>query len=182
MKSLETPPIALEQVPRLKESPRQIRTPQGVPFAWSTDAKNIAFTSLWDNWPRRITVPVGCQGEALWFLVCGFTDPMQVRIANAVLRVNYADGQEEQLELVPPFNFWSLCPFGRIDYDYERDAFCLPPVPPAMVQLGKNCRANLLSWRLRPGVSVESITLEALSQEVIVGLMGLSVMNPGSPR
>ena len=181
LKSLETPPIALGQVSRLMESPGQIRTPQGVPFAWSGSSSNIAFTSLWDNWPRCITVPVGRQGEALWFLVCGFTPPMQVRIANAVLRVKYADGQEERLELIPPFNFWSLCPFGNVDYDYERDGFCLPAAPPATIQLGNNCRANLLSWRLRPGINVESVTLEALSQEVVVGLMGVSVMNTGSP-
>ena len=37
----------------------------------------------------------------------------------------------EKLELVPPLNFWSLCPFGGADYDYQHDAFCLPKVPPA---------------------------------------------------
>jgi len=79
---------------------------------------------------------------------------------------------------VPPLNFWSLCPFGRADYDYPRDGFCLPKVPPATVQLGANCRAILLNWRLRPDAALESVTLETFSQEVIVGLMGASLMNP----
>ena len=56
---------------------------------------------------------------------------MQGRIANAELRMKYADGVVEKLELVPPLNFWSLCPFGGADYDYKRDGFCLPKVPPA---------------------------------------------------
>ncbi len=51
---------------------------------------------------------------------------MQGRIANAVVRLAYDDGVVDALELVPPFNFWSLCPFGGADYDYQRDGFCLP--------------------------------------------------------
>jgi hypothetical protein len=32
-------------------------------------------------------------------------------------------------------------------------------------------------WKLRPGVALKEVTLETLSQEVIIGLMGVSVMN-----
>ena len=152
-------------------------TPQGAPFAWSDGQRNMACTSLWENWPRQITVPVGQTGDAVWFLVCGFTPPMQGRIANARLRMTYADAVVETLELVPPLNFWSLCPFGHADYDYARDGFALPKDPPPQVQLGENCRAMVYGWKLRPGVALKDVTLETLSQEVIVGLMGVSVMN-----
>jgi hypothetical protein len=47
-----------------------------------------------------------------------------------------------------------------------------------MVQLGINCRAMVLNRKLRPGVKLESVTLETLSQEVVIGLMGVSLMNP----
>jgi hypothetical protein len=172
------PEIDLTQVPKLQHGEGQLLTRQGVPFRWGNRATNIAFTSQWDNWPRQVTLPVGRQGDALWFLVCGFTTPMQVRIANAELRFVYADGVEEKLELVPPFNFWSLCPYGRADYNYQRDAACLPKEPPPTVQLGNNCRAMLLNWRLRSGVRLASVTLATLSPETTVGLMGLSLMNP----
>jgi hypothetical protein len=154
-----------------------VTTPQGVPFAALDGEKNIAFTSLWDNWPKSVTVPVHKRGEAVWLLVCGSTNPMQGRIANAVLRFRYADGQEETLELVPPLNLWSLCRFGNVDYDYNRDGFALPKEPPAQVRLGENCRAMVYGWRLRPGVALETATLETLSQEVVIGLMGVTVMN-----
>jgi hypothetical protein len=49
------------------------------------------------------------------------------------------------------------------------------------VQLGNNCRAMLLNWRLRSGVRLDQVTLETLSPETIVGLMGMSLMNPRSP-
>ena len=125
-------------------------------------------------------------------LVCGSSNPMQCGIANAELRMRYADGVVETLELVHPRNYWTLCPLStsptapgqdtRNYYSYERDGFCLPKIPPAMVALGRNCNANLLGWRLRPGVALESVTLETLSLEVVVGLMGVSVMNPDEKR
>jgi len=50
------------------------------------------------------------------------------------------------------------------------------------VDLGTNCRAMLYGWRLREGVVLQHVALEALSQEVVVGLMGVSLMNPGNLR
>jgi hypothetical protein len=58
------------------------------------------------------------------------------------------------------------------------DAFCLPKQPPPTVQLGNNCRAMVLSWKLPPGAKLETVTLETLSQDVVIGLMGVSLMNP----
>jgi len=174
-----TPPaIGLDNVRSLADGRGYIYAGDHVPFAWSNGAKNIAFTSRWDNWPKEVSIPVNRKGDAIWFLLCGTTNPMEVRIANAELRMRYADGVVERLEVVPPLNFWTLCPFSGVDYSYERDGFALPKTPPTMVQLGKNCRAIVLGWRLRAGVALESVTLETLSEEVVIGLMGVSVMNP----
>jgi hypothetical protein len=187
------PAIDLANVPRLLDRDSRLRAPQGVPFAWRGQGRNIAFTSLWDNWPHRVTVPVGRAAEAVWLLVCGSSNPMQCGIENARLRMRYADGAEEDLALVHPDNYWTLCPLNvrppapgdaalgdvaQGDYDYARDGFCLPHPPPLLVQLGGNCRANLLGWALRPGVPLRSITLETMSAEVVVGLMGVTLMNP----
>ena len=166
---------------KLADPGKPVTTPQRVQFAAPGEAKNIAFTSLWDNWPKSVTVPVNAAGEAVWLLICGSTNPMQGRIANAVVQFRYANGQDEQLELVPPLNFWSLCGFGRMDYDYQRDGFSLPKDPPPQVQLGANCRAMVYGWKLRPGIVLKDVTLETLSQEVVIGLMGVSVMNPAIP-
>jgi len=77
------------------------------------------------------------------------------KIANAVIRFRYADSQEETLDLVPPENFWSLCGFGRVDYNYERDGFSLPKTPAAQVQLARIARDGL--WlETPPGRGVES--------------------------
>ena len=159
----------------LSRTSGQVVTPQGARFSPIDPARNIAFTSLWDNWPSSIALPVNQRAKAMWMLVAGSTNPMQTQIANAVLRFRYADGVEETLELVPPLNFWSLCPLGGRDYSYSRDGFSLPKAAPPTVQLGNNCRAMVLSWVLRDE-PLSSLTLEALSQEVVIGLMAASLI------
>jgi hypothetical protein len=172
------PEITLENVPGMKNSDGQLQTPMGVPFSWNRDtSRNIAFTSLWENWPNSVTVPVNKKGSAIWFLVCGSTNPMQTKIANAQLVIRYADNSVEQVELIPPVNFWALSKWGNSDYNYIRDKFCLPPEPPAQVQLGSDCRAIVLNRKVRKNIEIKSVRLECLSQEVVIGLMGITVMN-----
>ncbi|MEI6238975.1 MAG: DUF4450 domain-containing protein [Planctomycetia bacterium] len=179
------PPLLLQDVPvklpkdlpePLTVAEGMLQVPQGAAFLWKPGDRNIAFTSLWDNWPRKITVPVNRHGDSAWLMICGSTNPMQVRIANAVVRFEYADGVKEDLELIPPYTFWSLCDFGHSkDYDYKSEAFSLPEEPPAQVQLGSSCRAMVYGWKLRRDVPLESVTLECLSEEVVIGLMGVSI-------
>jgi hypothetical protein len=183
------PTISFDLASKLLDpkDPGHLLTPQGVPFAWSETERNVAFTSLWENYPSAITVPVGRKAEAIWFLVAGSTTVMQCRIANAVLHLNYEDGTEERLELIPPYNYWNLCPIkpnvgaagqsSRTYYSSELDAFAAPKPWPEIVELGTNCKAMLLNRRLKPGVVLKSVRLETLSQEVVVGLMGMSLMN-----
>ncbi|MDP4273134.1 MAG: DUF4450 domain-containing protein [Bacteroidota bacterium] len=181
----KAPEINLDKVANYKVS-GQIVTPQKVPFRWNDDSKNIAFTSLWDNFPHGITVPVKQKGDAIWMLIAGSTNIMQCQITNAVIRLNYADGKTDSLELVPPVNYWSLSTIYshpqspgsslRNYYFAEKDKFCLPKKLPETVELGQNCRAMVLNLKLRPGVELESVTLETLSQEVVVGLMGVTIM------
>lgn len=178
---VEPPQIDLGNVAQLLDAEGRILTPQGVRFTRFAMERNVAFTSLWDNWPRSVTIPVNQKSEAVWLLLAGTTNPMQTRIANAELRFRYADGVVETLPLVPPENFWTLCQLGVRDYDYQRDAFALPKIPPLTVSLGENCRAILLSWRLRPQAELADIALETLSQEVVIGLMGVSLMDSPLP-
>jgi hypothetical protein len=183
----QSPPvIGLDSIPFLLKNRHQLMTKQQVPFYWNDDTKNIAFTSLWDNWPDRITAPVNRQGAAVWLLICGSTNPMQCHIANAHLLLDYADGSTDTLALVPPRNYWNLTPIdikagaagqlSRGDYTHTLDRFCVPKPWPATVLLGQNCRAMLLNRRLKSGIELQSITLQALSQEVVVGLMGISIL------
>jgi hypothetical protein len=171
--NMKPPTITLSNTDDLVNKNSLLETPQGVPFEWPSGGKNIAFTAFWDNWPNTISVPVNQQGKAAWFLVAGSSNVMQTGIANGVLRLVYSDGSTDSLDLVHPDNYWSLS--GT--YDYARNGFCLPETPPPAVQLGESCRAMVLNLRLRPNVVLERVELETLSQEVVIGLMGVTLMN-----
>jgi hypothetical protein len=182
----KAPDIKLDSVEGLLKDSSHILTKQQVPFYWNSIQKNIAFTSLWDNWPKKISVPVNQKGNAVWLMVAGSTNPMQCNIANAIIIFTYADKSRDTLALTPPFNYWSLCNYNikspspgvvsRGDYTNDTDLFAVPKPWPQLIQLGENCRAILLSRKLKQGIMLESVTLQTLSQEVVVGLMGVTIM------
>jgi hypothetical protein len=160
-----------------------IRIPSLAQFALNPAAAtahpNIAFASMWDNYPAAVNVSVPAASatgaKAVWVLVSGSTNPMQTKLVNAILRFRYADGSNEELELTPPANFWSMCEWGGADYDYTRDAFCLPEIPPVTVQLGSSNRAMVYSWDLKEGAVLAAVELEVYSQEVVIGLVAVSL-------
>ena len=160
-----------------------IQTPQGAQFKLGSIAAgtqlNVAFTTLYDAYPNASSVPVSAAAAAgaatAWALVAGSTNPMQTRLVNAELRFRYSDGTADVLELVPPFNYWALSGWGNNDYDYATDAFCLPPTPPPTVQLGLHNRAMVYAHSLAAGKTLAAVELEAMSQEVVVGLLAVSL-------
>lgn len=182
------PEIKLNNVKSLMDVHKQkLITPQGVPFLWDNNKDNIAFTSLWDNYPSKINFPINQKGHAIFFLVCGSTNVMQCGIENGIIRLHYANGTEDSLALIPPENYWSLSPISanatapgqdsRNDYTAATDRFCLPEKLPETVQLGENCRAMLLNLKLHQDSILAHITFETLSQEVVIGLMGITIMH-----
>lgn len=167
------PDIDLANVQSWLDSEGTLRTKQGIPFRWNSGQRNIAFTSLWDNWPTSLEFAVNRSGKFAAFLVCGSTNVMQTGIANAVIRILYASGCKESVELVHPTNYWSLSE----DYDDKIDKFALPADPPATLQLGNYCRAMIITVPLRPEDGIQSFVLETLSPEVVVGLMAASIVD-----
>jgi hypothetical protein len=65
-----------------------------------------------------------------------------------------------------------------VDRNYIRNGALRYIAEGPSVQFGNNCRAMVLSWKLRPAMKLETVTLETLSQDVVIGLMGVSLMNP----
>jgi len=52
-------------------------------------------------------------------------------------------------------------------------------VPPHPLRLAwKSCPAMVLNRRLRNGVALESLTLETVSPQVLIGFMGFTFVNP----
>jgi hypothetical protein len=165
---------------------------QGVPFRipGESGAKNILFTSQWDNYPREIAVDLSGKASHVYLLMTGSSSPMQSRFDNGEIVVSYRDGSAERLALNNPVNWWP------IDQDYFTDDFAfrrLEPIPPRVelrtgrVRLpepaefkGRGGRipggaATVLDLPLNPNKELKSVTVRTLANEVVIGLMAATL-------
>ncbi|HML75239.1 MAG TPA: DUF4450 domain-containing protein [Anaerohalosphaeraceae bacterium] len=190
----ETPEIddsGLRQ--RAAETNGTFTLPQGVSFQTSgqDDQKNVLFVSMWDNYPDEASVPLAGKADHVYLLMAGSTNSMQCHIDNGEVIVSYADGSEDKLVLHSPDNWWP------IDQDFYIDqyAFRRPgPIPPRvdlktgqvrildaqtfMKKGGKipGGAALVLDMPLDGKKELKSLTVRALSNEVIIGLMAVTLV------
>ncbi|MEA3187723.1 MAG: hypothetical protein QOD99_1553 [Chthoniobacter sp.] len=169
--------------------------PNGVPFQTSdaADTKNIGFVSQWENFPRELAASLSGKASRLFLLMAGSTNQMQSRIDNGEVIVTYADGTTARLALRNPENWWP------IDQDYLIDDFAFRrpgPIPPRVnlktgeVRIldlsnfkGKGGKveggaATVLDLALDPTKELKSLTVRALSNEVVIGLMSATLARP----
>jgi len=166
--------------------------PDGISFATPAQngAKNIIFTSQWDNYPREVSVPLEGKSSHAFLLLAGSTGPLQSQFENGEIVVAYADGSVTRLPLRNPTNWWP------IDQDYFTDDFAFrrdAPIPPRVDLATGNVRvlnaaqfkgqggkipggaATVLDLALDKTKPLKSLTVRALANEVIIGLMGVTL-------
>ncbi|MFG6431843.1 DUF4450 domain-containing protein [Roseateles sp. LYH14W] len=168
------------------ENDGQLKLPNGLPFATPTapEARNIVFTSRWDNYPREISVPLQGQARHAYLLMAGSTNFMQSRIDNGEVIVHYADGSQARLALHNPTTWWPI----EQDYFIDDFQFQRPgPTPPrvdlktGLVRLQPTGRAvpggaaTVVDLPLDPHKPLASLTLRTLSNDVVIGLMSLTL-------
>lgn len=96
----------------------------GVTFLSPAEGHNIIYTSLWDNYPDSVTIPLKGKADYACLLLAGSTNNMQSRIDNGVITVRYTDGSASVLRLENPTNW---CP---IEQDYYIDGLAFDAVSP----------------------------------------------------
>jgi hypothetical protein len=170
----------------------KIVLPDGIPFATpgEPESRNIIFTSQWDNYPREVSVPLSGKSPHAFLLMAGSTGPMQSRFDNGEVVVAYADGSTNRLALRNPTNWWP------IEQDYFTDDFAFQvdePAPPRVdLATGKiripdangfkgrggkvpGGAATVLELPLDGNKELKSITVRAIANEVVIGLMGVTL-------
>ena len=179
----------------------KLTLPNGIPFATPSApatpsepaARNIAFTSQWDNYPRQLTLPLDGRASHAYFLMAGSTNFMQSRMDNGEIIVAYTDGTTARLALRNPETWWP------IDQDYFIDDYQFPlegPLPPRVDLRTGNIRlldpatfkgkgreipggaATVLHLALDPTRQLQSLTLRTLTNDVVIGLMSLTLERP----
>ncbi len=168
-------------------------TMAGVPFSTPKDGKNIIYTSLWDNYPTAVDIPAKGKAAHAYLLMAGSTNHMQCRIDNGLVIANYADGTADTLRLRNPDNW---CPIEQ-DFYVDNKAFYTTTPRPYRVcfgngmvsrDLGKELgiidvydrrlpggAAQMLKMPLNKNKKLKSFTLRTLSNDVVIGLMGVTL-------
>jgi hypothetical protein len=150
------------------------------------------YTSLWDNYPDSIVVPLKGKASAAYLLMAGSTNPMQSRIANGVITVTYTDGTTDSLQLVNPDNW---CPIEQ-DYFVDGKAFYTSVPRPYRIGLSTGIisrdlsdslgikganriipggAAEVIKMNLNPDKKLRNMCLRTLSNDVVIGLMAVTL-------
>ena len=74
----------------------------GIPFRSMETGNNIAFTTLWDNYPTEISVPLTGKASHAYLMMAGSTNHMQCHVVNGTVTAYYKDGSSDVLNLVNP--------------------------------------------------------------------------------
>jgi hypothetical protein len=166
--------------------------PEGVPFitAAGADGRNIIFTSQWDNYPKDAVIPLNGKARHVYLLMAGTSGPMQSRFDGGEVEIAYSDGSKERLALNNPVNWWP------IDQDCFIDDFSFrrpEPIPPRVdLKTGKvrvldpetfkglggsvpGGAASVMDLPLNPRKELKSLTVRALANEVVIGLMAATL-------
>jgi hypothetical protein len=157
------------------------------------DAKNIIYTSQWDNYPKSVTLPLSGKAEHAYLLMAGSTNHQQSQFTNAKIIVTYTDGSTDELPLINPSNWYP------IEQDYLEDGFAFTTGAPKPYRLllktgeftntinkyssikGFSSRAidggaaTVLYMPLNGNKTLQSLRLETLANEVVVGLMSVTL-------
>ncbi len=109
-------------------------TGKGVSFLIPRRGSNIVFSSLWDNYPDEVLVPVSPKSQschAAYLMLAGTTNNMQSRIDNALILAEYEDGACDTLRLENPINW----PTINEEFIFDNNAFWSAPVMPLRFRL-----------------------------------------------
>lgn len=169
-----------------------LNTKLGVPFRTPAEGQNIAFTSLWDNYPDSLTVSLKGKASRAYLLMAGSTNHMQCHIDNGLIRVYYKDGTCDKMALRNPDNW------APIEHIFFEDGMAFNRHAPALYRLrlktgevsnnfGEELGfpgasreldgggAILLEMPLNPDKKLSHLVLETLSNDVVIGLMGITL-------
>jgi hypothetical protein len=156
--------------------------------------KNIVFTSQWDNYPDAISIPVKGKAAHAYLLMAGTTNPMQTHMDNGEVLFYYKDGTSDRLALRNPQTWWP------IEQDYYQDGFAFTTGYPKPYRLyfktGQVSRdfhtfsqikgfsnyaieggaGTILDLPLDPGKELKEIRLKTLTNDVVIGLMSVTLV------
>ncbi len=192
---VQTERLAPVDISRCFNSQVSVDIAGGIPFRFPQQGRNIVYTSLWDNYPDAVEIPLSGSASHAYLLMAGSTNHMQSRIDNGVVTVRYTDGSADTLRLCNPHNW---CP---IEQDYYEDGLAFHAAQPRPYRLDfASLRVSrqlmpmgdrygyeqryfekgagiVLDMPLNRSKQLQSLTLRTLSNDIVVGLMAVTLQH-----
>lgn len=155
---------------RLTKAGGEFLTDNGIPFAVPAEGNDAVFTSLYESFPDRIEIPVHMHAHKVCFLVAASVSLMQSRMENGRITVKLDDGTAQELALRDPetIDDWLGSGYGK-PYLLGREGASAQPV-------GSAAHAVLLEMDLGANKKIASITLETRTNETLIGLLGITLL------
>lgn len=146
----------------LRNANGKITTNSGITFLSPSKNENLACVSVWENFPTEMTIPLDGKAKELALLFVATTNSMQTAVENVRITVTYKDSTKEEIKLVYPINIddWLVPALQK-----ENEIFYFNDYNHATVQ--KIC--------LNQNKELTEVKIEAIANEVIYGLLGLSI-------
>lgn len=174
-----------------------LKTESGIEFKMNSEGHNIAYTSLWDNYPDSIRIPLRGHANHAYLAMAGSTNHMQWGLPNGVVEIHYKDGSFQEFFLENPTTWAPI----EQDFFTDEHAFAQPDGSPLPLRFsledGTQSR-NLGDLKGIEGVEprrisggagilldipadenkeLESLIVKTLSNDVVIGLMSVTLQN-----
>ena len=162
-------------------------TTDGIPFKTTKVGPNIGIVTLAGGYPASLRFAVNASGKSICLMLSGMSFPAQSHVPHLRVSLQYDDGTKEQKTLVAPFDIgdcWSTwC--GRW-HDTAANGFenlggRFGPSGSTQVKdlsqpINVDTEAHLMLFDLNPNKTLSAVSIEALANDIIFGVMGASIL------
>ena len=139
-----------------------VTSPSGIPFITPAEGENLACVSIFDVFPTDITIPLDGKGQEIAILFIASAFNLHEGIENIRVTVNYKDGTSSETSLMYAIDLddWLT---SALTTDSE------------VFYFNDTAHATIKRIRVDSDKELASIKVEAIANEVIFGIAGISV-------
>ena len=139
-----------------------VYSPSGIPFVTPAENENLACISIYDRFPTALNVSLDGKGQELAVMFIASTCCLHTGVENVRITVTYTDGTTSEEKLVYP---QSIDDWLTSALTTEAEIF----------YFSNYNHATVKRVRLDSDKELRSVKIEAIANELILGVAGISI-------
>ena len=162
-------------------------TTDGIPFKTAKEGPNIAIITRAGVFPSQIEIPVHASGKNLYLMISGSTFPAQSHMTHLRVTLHYTGGSTSARELTTPdtlgdcWNTWCGRWHDTAANGFENLAGRFGPAGSSAAgdltkPVNVDTEAHLVDFPLEAGKTLDSISVEAVANDIVFGVMGATIL------